>query len=341
MPKLFDEINKKYKNSNRIYSIIFEVTHRCPCDCAHCYLSKNLKDELSTEEIADLFHQACLEGVFDLDITGGEPFLRKDFPKILKLARDERFFIYIQTTGILIERPEVKLLQEMKISSIQLSLLGANHETHDSIMNYPGAFKRIMRAAKLLIDAGIRVYFSATIMKQNWKELSAMKKIAKDLGTTFKASTEIIPRIDGNLSPLAIALNEEEIEKINPFMVSSSLIPEEKNRKGTPLSCNAGKIVACVSPQGDIFPCTIFRLKVGNIREHSLKHIWHDDPLPILNELRELRPEEIKKCFKCELKKYCSRCPGVAYIETGEIRKPSPSACIYAKGTARAYNIYE
>jgi radical SAM protein with 4Fe4S-binding SPASM domain len=84
----------------------------------------------------------------------------------------------------------------------------------------------------------------------------------------------------------------------------------------------------------------MFRKRVGSIRKHSLKYIWHENPPPILKEFRRLRPEEIEKCFTCEMKKYCSRCPGVAYNETHEIRKPSPSACIYAKNIVSAFNNY-
>ena len=336
MNGLHDEIFLKYKEANRLHGVIFEITHSCPCNCGHCLLVKTLKDELCLEEIADLLRQLRVEGTFNLGITGGEPFLREDLEQILKLARKDRFFISILTTGILIGRPEVNLLHRLGIGNLEISLLGAGPYTHDSIMQFPGAFNRMVQAVKRLREAGISVVLKSTIMKQNWKELAAMAKIARDLETQFSTSISVSPRVDGDFSPQRWALTEEEVVQINPALINSGLIPGEENSTGALLTCNAGRTIAGISPQGDIFPCIIFRHKVGNIPESTLQDIWHANPDPLLNELRQLKPEEVSECFTCELKSLCQRCPGVAYLESRRLLLPSRSACVNALGLSRA-----
>ncbi len=335
MNNLSNEIKQRYVKENRIHSVFFEVTHRCICNCEHCYVVKDFDDELSIVEIADMMQQFQKEGVLNLIITGGDPFCRNDLPQILELAHKERFFTDILTTGILIDQPEVNLLRELKIWSVQISILGANPDTHDTIMRHPGAYKRMIKAVKLFCAAGIRVNLSSTIIKQNCKELTAMEEIANNLGVPFYANIIITPRLDGDLSPQQFALKEKELSYIDHRWIIGELVPGEKKNSQTSLTCNAGKTVAGISPNGDIFPCTIFRQKVGNIRYNTLKDIWHDNTDTLLNEIRNLKPEEVATCYTCDLKSICPRCPGIAYLETRDFRMPSPSTCVYARIMAR------
>ncbi len=336
MTSLLDTVEEKYRKGNRIHAALIELTHRCPCDCTHCFLVKNTNNELSFDEIADVLRQLRNEGTFSIGFTGGEPFIRKDFPQILELASKDHFFISILTTGILIGQPEVNLLKKLKIKNLEISLLGAFPDTHDSIMNFPGAYHRMMRAVKLLLAAEITVTLKSTIMLMNWKELPLMSETASKLGAQFSASISVAPRSDGDVTLQKLALTEAEIAHLNPDHLTGGLIPGDEQKVGAVLKCRAGATVAGISSNGDIFPCILFRHIVGNIRENTLHHIWHEKPVSFLNELRKVKPEEIKECYTCTIKQYCRRCPGVAYMETMKLRTSSPSACACARGLKEA-----
>jgi len=333
---LREEIERKYQAARRIHTVLVEVTHRCPCNCTHCFLVRTPTDEMSLDEIADLLRQLREEGAFTLGFTGGEPFLREDLPLILEMARKDRFFTSILTTGILVGPPEVNLLRRLKVGHLEMSLLGAGPETHDAIMRHPGAFDRMVRAVKRLREANVGVCLKATIMRPNWHELGAMAALAKDLGVRFSASVSVAPRVDGDRSPQQLALSEAEIARLTPAMIDGGLIPGEEHGPGGLLTCNAGTSVAGISPQGDVFPCILFRRAVGTIRERTLQDIWHDHPDPFLDELRRVKPEAVAECFTCELRPHCRRCPGVAYLETGGLGLPSASACATARARAAA-----
>ena len=242
------------------------------------------------------------------------------------------------TTGILIAEPEVKLFSRCGIKNLELSLLGATSETHDSIMRFPGAFRKTLKAVKLLRANGIGVSLKLTIMKENYRVLTAMVEIARRLDAGFSASITILPSIDGNTSPQIHALDEHEIELLDPRFLNGGLIPEEEFKGGALLTCAAGRSVCGISPQGDIFPCIILRHKLGNIRDSSLKEIWHNNPDPILYKLRSSKPEDISDCFACEQKPFCKRCPGIAYLETGQIDLPAFGACATAGAMKRIYD---
>jgi radical SAM protein with 4Fe4S-binding SPASM domain len=333
---LLRKVDEKYKKACRLQALLFEVTHRCMCDCRHCFLVKDANNELSLDEIAGLLKALREEGAIFIGFTGGEPFLRKDFPRILELARDDGFFVSILTTGIPVGEREASLLKRLAVYRVEMSLLGANAETHDSIMRFPGAFARTKRAVELLVEAGVGVSLKSTVMRHNHAELADMAALARDLGAGFSANVSVAPRTDGDRQPQALALKEEEVARLDPGLLRGGLIPGEDDGPGAVLTCRAGRTVAGLSPEGDVFPCLLFREKVGNIRENTLREIWHDNPVPFLQELRRVKPEDVAECLQCEIKAHCKRCPGVAYMETGAIGLPSSSACAAARGMAAA-----
>jgi radical SAM protein with 4Fe4S-binding SPASM domain len=335
MIDLSEEIYQKYAKTYRVYGVIYEITHRCPCNCLHCLLVKNVKDELSTTEIGVLFRQLRMEGAFQLSLTGGEIFLRDDLSKIFEFATKEGFFISFISTGILIGRPEVSLLKRHRIKGVEISILGANSETHDFITQFPGAFARMIRAVKMLREAGIVVQLKATILKLNWKELHAMSELARSMGARFSASASVTPRTDGDRNPQRLSLTEDDISKLDYTLLTGGLVPDEDDKQGL-LVCNAGKTIAGISPQGEVFPCIILRHPVGSIRKRSFQDIWHDNPDPFLSELRSVKAEDVSVCHTCGIRSFCRRCPGLAYLETNSIYNSVPSACALARGLSRA-----
>lgn len=329
---LHAKVNKKYQDQNRIYSVLFEVTHRCPCDCVHCFLLKEKHNELTLNQVKDLFRQLVNEGTVELALSGGEPFVRKDFPEILSCASGYRFFISILTTGILFGKPEVALLEKNRIKKIEFSLLGAGPDTHDTLMNYRGAFKGLIKAVELLKYTSILIALKATVIKQNVREIAAMRQLADTLGVYFSASLSLTPREDGNKAPQKLRLDDSQLKHINPALIDFAPLYSHESLAKAHLICRAGSTIAGISPAGDIFPCILMRKKVGNIREKSLEDLWHNHPHPFLISLRNLKEEDIAECAACEYLPVCSRCPGVSYMETGSLTLPSPIACVYTKG---------
>ncbi len=334
---LHDVIFEKYRALNKIHSVMFEVTHRCPCDCVHCFLVKDPKGELSLEEITDLFTQLKKEGTINIGISGGEPFLRDDLPRILEEAKRNGFFLSILTTGILVGRAEAILLKKLNVFNAEISMLGSTAETHDGIMNRPGAFNRMIKAVGHLKAEGINVIMKSTLLKQNYRELDDMAALCKSLDVPFEANLFLSPMMDGNTAPQEFMLDGDELSGLNRKHINGGLIPGEDMGGGAILTCNAGKTSAGISPRGDIYPCILMRKKIGSIRERTLQDIWHDNPDTFLSELRALKPEDVRQCATCDLKPLCRRCPGTAYLETGSLAKAAPGACRCAQGISMGY----
>lgn len=86
--------------------------------------------------------------------------------------------------------------------------------------------------------------------------------------------------------------------------------------------CTAGITYGSMNPQGDIWPCTIAPISLGNILEDDLETIWTESPL--LNHIR--RRKELKgSCGKCQFNDICGGCRFSAYVSNGDWLGPDPS----------------
>jgi len=88
-----------------------------------------------------------------------------------------------------------------------------------------------------------------------------------------------------------------------------------------PIGCHAGILYFSLRPNGDVYPCTFLPVKVGNIREQSLTHIWRNSK--VLKELRQ-RNMLKGKCGECGYRETCGGCRGRAYACSGDFLETDP-----------------
>ncbi|RME55172.1 radical SAM protein [Candidatus Woesearchaeota archaeon] len=176
--------------------ISWEATRRCNLSCAHCGSpSENvcLKEELTTEEVINAFDQIARD--FDMsqfrhvNITGGEPFVRKDLLTILEEISKQPAYrnIDIQTNGIVLgKKPDLfKQLRDYGVTGIGVSIDGLKG-THDAFRRREGSYDLAFRAAKTAVEEGFTVTVSTVANAKNINEILELYNIVKH---------EIKPRI--------------------------------------------------------------------------------------------------------------------------------------------------
>ena len=96
----------KYYHNRYVERVFWSVTGRCNFRCRHCYMDAPdaALGELSTEEAFDLIDQMAECGVQNVDITGGEPFVRKDFWQLVDRILSHKMVInQVYTNGWLLD----------------------------------------------------------------------------------------------------------------------------------------------------------------------------------------------------------------------------------------------
>lgn len=85
--------------------------------------------------------------------------------------------------------------------------------------------------------------------------------------------------------------------------------------------CSAGTTYAGLSPQGDLQPCVVAPIPLGNLLEEDLREIWMKNELDYMRKRNELKG----RCGKCSYNEICGGCRYTAFIETGDWLEEDPS----------------
>jgi radical SAM protein with 4Fe4S-binding SPASM domain len=284
------------------------------------------KDHLSFDEWKRVLAQLKAAGTIYLLITGGEAMVRADFLDIARYARRNGFFISLLTNCSLITPEIARALAELKPVYLATSLYGATATTHESVTQVPGSFQKTVEGIELLVGAGVTPTIQTTIMKTNSGELPQMKELVESLNAYIQMDMRMLPSKTGADFPFQYEAGIEELAGCD----WQPDIPSQNEDIG-PQMCKAGRSICSISPNGDVFPCITFPLKLGNLRQTSFDSIWSLKPCAELRYLRSMRHSSFYACNKCEIRAYCQRCTGVAYMESGSMDGPSPSACRQAQ----------
>ena len=106
------------------FSLIAELTHRCPLHCLYCSNPIELQrsqEELSTEDWKRVFRQAAAMGVLHLHLTGGEPLVRRDLEELIAVARDAGLYVNMITSGVGLTEDRLSNLVKAGLDHLQLS----------------------------------------------------------------------------------------------------------------------------------------------------------------------------------------------------------------------------
>ncbi len=291
-----------YRDMDSPPFLVLFINSICNMKCEHCFYwtSLNKKDDLSKEEIFAL--SDSLGQIENLNLSGGEPFLRKEFGEICRkfIRTNGVKQIYVPTNGYFTERCIAAIREVLKEPTLDLFVaeisLDGMPEFHDKFRVARHAFKKAMETYDALVelqkeDPRVRVHSISTATDVNMEEI---KKL-----TTYLY--ERCPQMDHH--NLAIIRGDRK----NPTLKGPSLkqyedlyeyirrlwAPREEGRMGSAVEpmlqwaktesvkqerqvvpCKAGKISGVVYANGDVGVCEIHK-PIGNLRQKTFPEIWH------------------------------------------------------------------
>jgi len=322
---------------NNLKHIYIELTNRCNEQCVHCYLPKKRKySSLSYDVVKKLLDEAIEMKVKNITFTGGEPFLNKDFRKILKYASKLNFNINIQSNLTALNDEYIRYLTEVNISCIQTSIYSTNPTLHDFITKQDGSHKKTVDTLLKLKKHNINVRISFALLKLNYKDFIKVNNWAKSLDFPLELNFDIVGEINGEKSNLAyLCDNDEIIDTINNFIMedSESLWNSLKtyNKPGSKIIdsphtrniCGAGVDSIYINSKGNITPCACWqKLEIGNILDTTLKENWCGSE--ILKEIRNTKLNDFEDYYRKGFYRFISICfARNANLNSGNYKKIS------------------
>ena len=170
----------------------FDVTLACNMKCTHCNLGARtpLDDELSFEEVKTLITEMFDIGVYNLEITGGEPLMRKDWREILIHTHQyPAWKLTLNTNGVLWTEDDVRFFaEEVPSFFAAVSVDGPTPETYGILRrNAAGEpalkeFEKVMKTVRLLKEYGAQVGLNYTITRNTIGNFIQMAQSAYKMG---------------------------------------------------------------------------------------------------------------------------------------------------------------
>lgn len=342
------------------FLVSYSITRKCNLKCKHCYsdaIDKQAHDELSTIEAKNLLDDIASWGIKLLIMDGGEPLCREDFFEIASYASNKGLRVVVGSNGTLIDKNIAIKMKEAGIVCVSISIDGAKPETHDSFRGEDGAFYKAMQGAKACKEVGLPFQFNMVIRKQSLPEIPDMLNLAVESGANAAEFFDLVQVSRVKERCLEEVLSKDERKNIMEWLAEAQkecqivirvpacpmypLILKEKNiqPKHFPAhllrripyydrGCAAGMPNGYITilPNGDVIPCMLLQVKIGNIREDSIMKIWEESSLLAKLRSRELLEGE---CGKCTYRDICAGCRGRAYEETGNMLACDPGCWIY------------
>lgn len=309
-----------------------ELTGKCNFHCIQCYNSTSAgnDEELTTTQWKHILDEITDSGTLFLVITGGEPFLRKDFEELYTYAVKKGLITTCFTNGSLVTDEIIQLFTSYPPVDVEITLYGASEKTYKRVTGRDNMFERCIAGITRLKDNNIPVRLKTVLLKSNIEELSQIQEIARKFDVPHRFDGVISPRLNGDCSPVKERLEPEQIVNIN--LSADKLVQEWKklNEKtsGTLISddlygCGAGVNSFHIDGQGWLKPC----LMVNDIKYSLKKGTFTEGWLSKLPEIRKKKIAADSQCRGCDKALFCSYCPATSMLETGSEHKPSPFQC--------------
>jgi MoaA/NifB/PqqE/SkfB family radical SAM enzyme len=292
---------RNYRNLPSPPFLILFINSICNQKCEHCFYWKNLnrRDDLTTEELFAL--SRSLGRIENLNLSGGEPFLRPEFGEICRqfIRHNKVRQIYVPTNGYFTDRTVKQITETLKEKSLDLFVaeisLDGLGEFHNQFRGSPGAFDKAMETYEALAklqegDQRLRIHSISTATEVNMDEIRRLTTYLFDRCPKMDHHNLALIRGDRkNPSLHGPSLNEYQrlYEYVRRLWTSREegrygsvvepMLQWAKSQTAATQSqvvpCRAGRLNAVVYSNGDVSVCES-HAPLGNLREKSFPEIW-------------------------------------------------------------------
>ena len=299
-------------------SVVHFVTNRCNARCSFCFIDfddpKTFAGELTIDEI-DTLTKNLGRSLLNVNITGGEPFARKDLVEIAKkyLTNTTIQSIYITTNASLPNRvknfaEEISKFRKDVELTFQISIDDLP-EQHNKVRKVKNLFNNCIETYQLLKKMGpnINPVVSVTVTHENCDNIekifnylhydcgidSLKCTIVRDEGvykTPYEKKKKIYDAYDWLTNKIKEKISTNEIKNYNSKSVQGRIHNKKdilswemiKKMYMNPKyisPCHAGSLFGIITSNGKVYPCEILEDKLlGSLRDNNMNFmkIWSE-----------------------------------------------------------------
>jgi len=327
----------------RPYTLVAELTYRCPLRCSYCSNPIDWarhKNELDTDSWKRVFREAEDLGVVGLNLTGGEPILRKDLEQLIAEARKLDLYTNLITSGIPLSRERLTKFRAAGLDNVQVSVQDVSAKESDRIAGLK-SFEKKLEVCAWVKELGMPLTLNVVLHRDNLGHVAEIVALAErlkadrlELANTQYLGWALVNR-------RALLPTREQLEAARKVAAAARkrllgrmevLFVTPDYYTDYPKSCmdGWGRRFIVVSPEGLVLPChaahTLPGLKFDNVRERSLAAIWAESTAFNAFRGEAWMPEPCRSCDKRAVDFGGCRCQ--AYHLTGNAAATDPTCTL-------------
>ncbi|OGS20713.1 MAG: hypothetical protein A2252_02025 [Elusimicrobia bacterium RIFOXYA2_FULL_39_19] len=182
--------------------------YTCNIKCKFCYYQEKVKTgkgcDLTTDEAKHWLKYFRNHGMEAIDLTGGEPTIRKDIIELIKYCKEIGYkTICVITNGLTMAHKDfTDKMVDAGLNDVLFSLHGHDAKTHDSMTCVKGTYDKLLKAMENTRGTGVNMRSNTVVNGVSYKNLHVTTKILYDYG--FQTMNFIL------FNPIVEAMDSQE-----------------------------------------------------------------------------------------------------------------------------------
>jgi len=330
-------------SGERPYTLIAELTYRCPLRCVYCSNPLELerhRDEIDTATWKRVLGEAEELGVVQVSLTGGEPCVRDDLEAIIEEARRLELYTNLATSAIPLPRERLLRLKAVGLDNVQISIQDVAARRSDEIAGL-ASFERKLEVARSVKEIGFPLTLNFVLHRRNLDRVAEVIALAESLGAdrlelanaqyvgwALENRAALLPTRGQLASARRVAA--EARERLKGRMELLFVTPDYYSPFPKACMDGWGRRFILISPDGLALPChaahTLPGLSFENVKDRSLVDIWRSSA-----GFERFRGEDwmAEPCRSCERRTLdFGGCRCQAFHLTGDVTATDPTCSL-------------
>ena len=259
--------------TDRPLVVSFELTHSCTADCQHCDKGGIKPEPAGLLCAADYQRLRTELKPIMVQLSGGEPLLRKDLEDVVRAVKEFNGLPYtiLVTNGRLLTKEKYLQLRALGVNQFSISL-DFPDERHDEFRRSPGLYTHLSHLVPSLAAHGYDdVALNTAITRDNLPALLDIYQRARQWGVNLSYSA-YTPLRTGNMehyirSTEDLSLLRRTLDELLALKAGNGRIANSPWTlsgihdfflHGSVPGCKAGRRFLVVTPTGGLRACSMF-----------------------------------------------------------------------------------
>jgi len=324
----------------RPYTLVAELTYRCPLRCAYCsnpIALAGLGAELDTATWARVFGEAEALGVMQVTLTGGEPLVRTDLEELVRAARERDLFTTLITSGVPLERERLLRLRDAGLDGVQLSFQDVDPAAAARVAGIE-ALARKQEVAGWVKALELPLTVNIVLHRENLPRLPALIALAEELGANrlelahvqylgwALLNRDVLLPTAAMIAGARATVSAARV-RLGDRMEILSVLPDYFSDRPRACMEGWGRRYLVIAPDGRVLPCqaahTLSGLTFDNVATRGLGEIWRDGDAFARFRGESWMPDPCRSCERRRIDFGGCRCQ--AFQLTGDMQATDPT----------------